>query len=207
MFTGIVQGVARVRRAADGAGLRRLTMSFPEGATVGLVPGASVSISGVCLTAVTVGPGAEVDFDVIGETLAVTTLGALQPGDAVDFERAARFGDEIGGHLLSGHVSEAGVVRERIEDQGNLTLWIDASPEALRYILPKGYVAVRGASLTVGEVDGRGFSVHLIPETRRITTLGEVAVGERVNLEVDAATRAVVDTVERVLAGSRRTSG
>jgi riboflavin synthase len=199
MFTGIVQGRAAVRQVRDEGGLRALVLGFPAGAVAGLVPGASVSVAGTCLTAVRI-DGEEVRFDCIAETLARTTLGALAVGDAVNFERAARIGDEIGGHLLSGHVMDAAVVRERREVDQNLTLAFDLRPEVLRYVLPKGYVAIDGCSLTVGQVDPRGFEVHLIPETRRVTTLDALRPGDRVNVEVDAATQAVVDTVERVLA-------
>lgn len=200
MFTGIVQGTARVREVADAAGLRSLVLALPDGRADGLVPGASVSVAGTCLTAVGI-DRSEVRFDVIDETLARTTLGGLVVGDRVNVERAARFGDEIGGHLLSGHVLEAATVVERRELDGNLALTIEVGAAAARYVLPKGYVAIDGVSLTVGEVQARRFAVHLIPETRRVTTLDALRPGDRVNLEVDAATAAVVDTVERVLAG------
>lgn len=201
MFTGIVAGTARVTEASDRDGLRRLVLRLPDGGEAGLVRGASVSVGGVCLTAVTFA-GPEVGFDVIGETLARTTLGALAVGDRVNVERAARFGDEIGGHLLSGHVVCAGEVVAREEHAGNLILRIRVPADVLRYVLPKGYVALDGASLTVGAVDAAScaFDVHLIPETRRITTLGDARPGDRVNVEVDAQTVAIVDTVERVLA-------
>jgi riboflavin synthase len=141
-----------------------------------------------------------VAFDCIDETLRRTTLGSLGVGGRVNVERAARFGDEIGGHLLSGHVVGTMGIARRSEVEGNLTLEFVGVGAPLRYVLPKGYVAVDGCSLTVGDVGADGFTVHLIPETRRITTLGELRPGDRANLEVDAQTQAVVDTVERVLA-------
>lgn len=199
MFTGIVQGQALVRAVQDQQGLRSLILGFPPGATTGLVPGASVSVAGTCLTAVEI-LGDEVRFDCIAETLHRTTLGGLVANTPVNFERAARIGDEIGGHLLSGHVIATGVVRERHEDRGNVTLGVSVPPDVLRCVLPKGYVAVDGVSLTVGDVVAGGFAVHLIPETRRVTTLDCLRAGDRVNVEVDAATQAVVETVERVLA-------
>jgi riboflavin synthase len=201
MFTGIVRGIATVSEVSDNDGLRALYVRFPARAMDGVERGASVSVAGTCLTVVDA-RGDTVRFDCIDETLARTTLGALRPGDPVNFERAARIGDEIGGHLLSGHVIDVGEIVGRSEHDGNLALTIRISASAARYVLAKGYVGVAGASLTVGEVDpvGSTFRVHLIPETRRITTLGEVAVGDRVNIEVDAMTQAVVDTVERVLA-------
>ena len=125
----------------------------------------------------------------------------MHEGGSVNVERAARFGDEIGGHLLSGHIHGLAEVTRVEQTADNLAVWWSI-PEALRrYVLPKGYVALNGCSLTVGDrpVDGC-YSVHLIPETRRITTFGTVAVGDRINVEVDSQTQAVVDTVERVMA-------
>jgi riboflavin synthase len=199
MFTGIVQGVAEVVEATRSQGLLRLVLALPEGRADGLVPGASVSVGGTCLTAVAI-DGRRVAFDCIDETLRRTTLGSLGVGGRVNVERAARFGDEIGGHLLSGHVVGTMGIARRSEVEGNLTLEFVGVGAPLRYVLPKGYVAVDGCSLTVGDVGADGFTVHLIPETRRITTLGELRPGDRANLEVDAQTQAVVDTVERVLA-------
>ena len=144
----------------------------------------------------------DVSFDVIDETLKLTNLGALQAGDLVNVERAARFGDEIGGHLLSGHIHGHALV-ERLESEGdNLAVWWSVKESLHKYILPKGYVALNGCSLTVGETQVDGcLSVHLIPETRRITTFGAVRVGDRLNVEIDTQTQAIVDTVERVMAG------
>lgn len=202
MFTGIVRGVATVGEVRDADGLRALLVRFPDHAMDGVERGASVSVAGTCLTVVEA-EGDTVRFDCIDETLARTTLGRLGPGDPVNFERAARLGDEIGGHLLSGHVIDVGRIVAREELDGNLALTIRVAPSTARYVLAKGYVGVEGASLTVGDTDpvAHTFRVHLIPETRRITTLGALAVGDPVNVEVDAMTQAVVDTVERVLNG------
>ena len=141
-------------------------------------------------------------FDVIGETLRCTTIGELAIGHKVNFERSATLGDEIGGHLLSGHIAGTVEVVYRHEEEGNLTLSLRPPAEHHKHILPKGYVALDGCSLTVGSVDGGSgvFAVHLIPETRRVTTLDAKRAGDRLNLEVDAWTQAVVATVERVLA-------
>lgn len=198
MFTGIVSGTARVAEARRDAGLLRLLLELPPGRADGLAIGASVAIAGTCLTAVAA-DGPRVRFDCIDETLRKTTLGALRAGDRVNVERAARFGDEIGGHLLSGHVIGTLPVADRREVDGNLALRFTGLGAWARYVLPKGFVAIDGCSLTVGEVGDDGFSVHLIPETRRVTTLGDLRPGDRVNLELDAQTQAVVDTVERVL--------
>lgn len=201
MFTGIVAGRARVEGVDDVDGLRTLRLRLPTGLGEGLQLGASVAVAGTCLTVVE-HDGDRARFDCIDETLRRTTLGALAAGDEVNVERAARFGDEIGGHLLSGHVLDTLELVERAEVEGNLRLRFRAPRSAVRYLLPKGFVAVDGCSLTIGEVDpgAATFDVHLIPETRRVTTLDDLRPGDRSNLEVDASTQAVVDTVERVLA-------
>jgi riboflavin synthase len=198
MFTGIVAGRATVTDLRDTAGLRRLVVRLPE--VQGLTIGASVSIAGTCLTAVHI-QGNDVSFDCIDETLARTTLGALTPGQSVNFESAARIGDEIGGHLLSGHITGMALVRARDEHEGNLAYTFEVEPPVLRYVFEKGYIGVDGVSLTIGEVDRpqRTFRVHLIPETRRVTTLDALRPGDRVNIEVDSLTQAAVDTVERIM--------
>ena len=197
MFTGIVQGRGEVV-ALSGDELVRLVVRVPS--VEGLTRGASIAINGVCLTAIE-WQDHDVSFDVIGETLRVTNLGALKPGDAVNVERAARYGDEIGGHLLSGHVhTMARVVR--LEEQGeNLAVTLQVDPELGRYLMPKGYVALDGCSLTLGpQIDNGQFQVFLIPETREVTVIESRAVGDTINLEIDTQTQAIVDTVERVLA-------
>lgn len=201
MFTGIVQGTATVSDIRAGADACRIQLTFPTGATDGLVRGASVAIAGVCLTAVHIAE-ATAQFDVIDETLGRTRLGRLELGDAVNFERAARFGDEIGGHAISGHVWGIGEVVGRADLPENRALTVQVPPDILRYVFEKGYIGVDGTSLTVGTVDrAEGtFRLHLIPETLELTTLGDASVGACLNIEVDAMTQAVVDTVERVLA-------
>lgn len=205
MFTGIVQGRGRVLAVEDRASFRRLTVELPEGRADGLETGASVAIAGTCLTVVAF-DGRQVQFDVIDETLRLTTLGGLASGDAVNIERAATFGSEIGGHVLSGHVMGTATLVRREPSENNLALYLKL-PEALQpYVLAKGYVAVDGCSLTVGTVTDGVFSLHLIPETLRLTTLGDRQVGDRFNIEVDAMTQAVVDTVQRVLAARGMTA-
>lgn len=200
MFTGIVKGVAKVAEIEVRGPFRRLRLAFPPGSLAGLERGASVAVSGVCLTAVAQ-DGDVAAFDVIDETLRRTTLGDLRVGDLVNFERAARFGDEIGGHLLSGHVWGTAELVERVDGPDNCAIELRAPPDLLKYVLEKGYIGIDGASLTIGRVDReRGtFHLHLIPETLAVTTLGGARVGDRLNVEVDAMTQAVVDTVERVL--------
>lgn len=197
MFTGIVQGRGVVERVADRDGVRALWVRLPPGRAEGLVPGASVAIAGVCLTAVHIEEEVA-QFDCIDETLRRTTLGRFTPGDEVNVERAARFGDEVGGHFLSGHVYAVGTVSERVEADGNLSLSVDVDPDTMRFVLPKGYVAIDGVSLTVGAVSASSFWLHLIPETRRVTTLDRLRPGDPVNVELDSVTQAVVETVARM---------
>lgn len=199
MFTGIVQGTAEIVALEDADGLRSMTLRFPEGALAGIQRGASVSLDGVCLTVVS-SEGDEGRFDAIDETLRLTTLGRRQVGDRLNFERAATFGAEIGGHLLSGHIIGAATVVRREETAGNLAVWLEAPAHAARFLMPKGYIALDGISLTIGVVEGATFSVHLIPETRAVTTIDSRQPGDAINLEIDAMTQAVVTTVERVLA-------
>lgn len=200
MFTGIVKGTARVAEIEDRGEFRRLRLAFPPGSLHGIERGASVAVSGVCLTAVE-HDGDVACFDVIDETLRRTTLGARGEGDRMNFERAARFGDEIGGHLLSGHVWGTAEIVDRQDSADNCTLALRVAPELAKYVFEKGYIGIDGTSLTIGLVDRERatFRLHLIPETLEVTTLGAARVGERVNVEVDAMTQAVVDTVERVL--------
>jgi riboflavin synthase len=201
MFTGIVKGVAEVTEVTRLDGLHRLALAFPTGTLSGLETGASIAIAGTCLTVVAF-HGDRAQFDVIDETLQRTTLGALANGDRANFERAAAFGDEIGGHLLSGHIMETAEILQIERTVHNVAVTLRVGPRVAPYILEKGYVGLDGCSLTIGLVDddARTFNVHLIPETLRLTTLGEREVGSRLNLEVDALTQAAVDTARRVLA-------
>ena len=199
MFTGIVQGLGEVTNIQNHGGICRLQIRLPMGRDQGLETGASVAINGVCLTVVGWDQRG-VEFDVIDETLRLTNLSDLKVGHVVNVERAARFGDEIGGHVLSGHIHGLAQVTEVVETDANLAVWW-AIPEALKkYVLPKGYVSLNGCSLTVGDTERDGhLSIHLIPETRELTTFGRVTVGDSLNLEIDSQTQAIVDTVERVL--------
>ena len=191
MFTGIVQGTGSVHSIE---GDSTLTFAIQIPSTDGLEVGGSVSIDGVCLTATSIGQ--QVTFDVIPETILRTTLGSLKPGDSVNVERALKFGDELGGHLLSGHIMGTAHI-SKVHDQDYT---ICCPPEMSDYIQEKGYIAVDGISLTIGETDGNGgFDVHIIPETLRLTTLGNKAVGDRVNIEIDAMTQAVVETTKRMM--------
>ena len=199
MFTGIVAGMGRVE-SIEGDELVRLVINFSTVSTEGLEIGASVSVNGVCLTAVEI-TGSTVAFDVIAETLNLTTLGTLAEGNWVNLERALKVGDEIGGHLLSGHIMGTGEIIVREETDENTDLVIDCPADIMRFIQPKGYIAIDGISLTVGRVEENTFSLHIIPETLRLTTLGVKGLGSDVNLEVDSMTQTIVATVERMMEG------
>ena len=200
MFTGIVRGWCEVVSIAQASGVARLTIDLGTLAD-DLETGASVSNNGVCLT-VTEIAGSHVGFDVIGESLGLTNLGRLEAGDHVNIERSLKFGDELGGHVLSGHVAGMATVVEIVADGANRTMWFEVDPEHLRFLLLKGWVALNGASLTISRVDreNRRIGVSLIPETLERTTLGRVVVGGVVNLEIDAQTQAIVETVKNMLA-------
>lgn len=199
MFTGIIQGTAEIVAIDEKREFRTHTLRLAPQLREGLAPGASVAHNGCCLT-VTGIDGDRVAFDLMRETLRITNLGALQVGDRVNIERAARFGDEIGGHAMSGHVMATAEVDEVIESENNRQIWFRLPPGLRRYLFAKGYIGIDGISLTIGEVQGERFSVNLIPETLTRTVIGTRRRGDRVNIEIDPQTQAIVDTVERVLA-------
>ena len=205
MFTGIVQGIATVAAINDRPGLRSFTLQLPSGFDAGLAVGASVAVDGVCLTVTTLRGNARCDFDVMQQSLALTTLAELNAGSRSNVERAARDGAEIGGHPLSGHIDFMARVTEVGRPENNHVLRIEVPAPWMRYIFAKGYVAVNGASLTVAqaerEKDGSGcFEVWLIPETLRATTFGDTRVGDSVNIEIERATQVMVDTVREAVA-------
>lgn len=199
MFTGIVQGTAEVVAIVEKTEFRTHTVRLPQESLDGLKPGASVAHNGCCLTVVRV-EGDRVSFDLMRETLRVTNLGELQVGDRVNFERAARFGDEIGGHQMSGHIHATAEVTRVLESENNHQVWFRIPQALAKYIFVKGYIGIDGISLTIGEVVGEEFNVNLIPETLARTNMGWRRAGDRVNIEIDPQTQAIVDTVERVLA-------
>jgi len=195
MYTGIVSGTAPVIAVADGEGIRALTIDL-DGFSEGLQIGASVALDGVCMTVVSM-EGTEVRFDAIEETLGRTTLERAIQGHMVNVERSLRMGDELGGHILSGHVMTTAKIIGRVERGEGLDLVIENLVETRPYILEKGFIAIDGMSLTIGEVSDEGFALHIIPETLRITTIGDKGVGDSVNIEIDSRTQAVVETVMR----------
>jgi len=196
VFTGIVQGCGTVAEVVEGDGITTLRIDLPD--TSGLVRGASVAINGTCLTATDM-EGLRVSFDVIPETLERTTLGQLAPGHNVNVERSLKMGDELGGHLLSGHIMFTAEVTQFQRNGDGATCRLNVPKEFTKYVLEKGYIGVHGASLTVGAVEGGSFDLHLIPETLALTNLGELTEGDRVNIEIDTMTQTIVNTVERML--------
>jgi len=199
MFSGIVGGKVSVEKILDAEGIRSITVKMTDKLLNGLEIGASVSVNGVCLTATTI-LGNSVCFDVIQETMRLTNLGNLAAGSLVNIERSVRLGDEIGGHIVSGHIHGQAEVKSIIEDDNNLMIIWMPPPRLQKYLMAKGYVALDGISLTLGQNDqGSDRTVSLIPETRRVTNINQVKVGYKFNLEIDSQTQAIVSAVERVL--------
>ncbi|MFP2767851.1 riboflavin synthase subunit alpha [Oceanisphaera sp. KMM 10153] len=198
MFTGIVQGQGILLDIIDKQDFRTHLVQLPQAMLPGLELGASVAHNGCCLT-VTAIEGDRVAFDLMQETLRVTNLGRLGVGDSVNLERAARFGDEIGGHAMSGHIMAQSALLEREETQTNTTLWFALPAGLARYVFTKGYIGIDGISLTLGAIREDRFAVHLIPETLSRTNLGYIEPGYPVNIEIDPQTQAIVDTVARMM--------
>lgn len=189
MFTGLVQQVGTLVAQRPGPERQTLVVAAK------LEPrdretGASVAVDGVCLT-VTAATEEQLEFDAAFETLRLTTLGSRDVGDRVNLEPALRVGDALGGHLVSGHVDGVGTVRSVVARGDARELWVDVPAELMRFVAPKGSICVDGTSLTVNEVDAVGFAVGLVPHTLSATTLGGLAAGRSVNIEVDLLARYV----------------
>lgn len=204
MFTGITKGLYEVVALDRNPGLINYTINLSITLCENLKPGDSVAIDGVCQTLVRL-EGTHASFQAIQETLDKTTLNILQLGHYVSVERSLRVGDEIGGHEVSGHVFGTGIVRDRLARHNNLTLAIQCNPEWMKYILPKGFIALDGSSLTVGEtIPEQGlFYIHLIPETLRLTNFGNKKINDSVNIEFEQKTKTIVDSIERILSSSK----
>lgn len=197
MFTGIIEATGTIAGKQARGGDLRLTVDAPDLDVSDVAPGASIAVSGCCLTVV-VREDDTLTFDVSNESLSRTTLGALCEGDAVNLEKALRLSDRLGGHLVSGHVDGLGTVIA-IEPDARSQRWRIEAPSALsRYIAAKGSICVDGVSLTVNAVGGGCFEVNLIPHTVAVTTFRDCRAGDRVNLEVDMLAR----YTERLLANT-----
>jgi riboflavin synthase len=197
MFTGIVTGVGHVRAitpVGEGRDMR-LVIAVPWSNAVTIAVGASIACGGCCLTAVEAGPH-YFTADVSAETLAHTTLGTWRPGTALNLERALRLGDEMGGHIVSGHVDGVGTLVSATPENGSTRLQFRAPDALARFIAVKGSIAVDGVSLTVNEVGSSVFGVNIIPHTEAATTLGQLAPGEPANLEIDMLARYIARLAE-----------
>ncbi len=194
MFTGLVQATGALVACTDVRDGRQLTIECGFAAR-DLELGASVAVGGVCLT-VTAAGGGRASFEAAFETLRKTTLGQRSVGDRLNLEPSLRMGDALGGHLVSGHVDGVGSVRTRVDRGDAWEVWCDVPLELRRFIAPKGSVTIDGVSLTVNEVDDRGFMVGIIPHTLSVTTLGSLTVGDPINLEVDVLARYVARLLE-----------
>ncbi|GAB6262467.1 riboflavin synthase subunit alpha [Photobacterium sp. R1] len=199
MFTGIVQGTFEVVEIKKKKDFQTHVLRLPDELIHGLELGSSVAHNGCCLTVTRIDDNL-VSFDLMQETLRVTNLGLLREGDRVNIERAAKFGDEIGGHSMSGHIMTTATVDEVIESENNYQIWFSMPSSLMKYVFTKGYIGIDGASLTIGDVEAQRFNVNLIPETLTRTNLATRRPGDAINIEIDPQTQAVVDTVERVMA-------
>lgn len=199
MFTGIITDLGVVKAVeAPASATADARFVFQTAYDTAAIPeGASIACSGVCLTVVERGEG-WFAADVSGETLARSTLGDWRAGTPVNLERPLKLGDELGGHMLSGHVDGVAVLRGRQAEQGSLRLTVQAPAALAKFIASKGSVALDGVSLTVNEVAGASFGVNIIPHTAEMTTLGGKQPGDRVNLEIDLLAR----YVQRLLAAT-----
>lgn len=188
MFTGIITDIGQVLQIEQRGDLRARIATAHDTETVDV--GASIACDGVCLTVVALGDG-WFDVDISAETLSRTNLNRWAEGRRVNLERALRVGDELGGHIVSGHVDGVAEIIEMHEEGDSTRITLRAPEKLARFIAPKGSVALNGTSLTVNEVDGYNFGINLIPHTREVTTWGEAGIGDRINLEIDTLARYV----------------
>jgi riboflavin synthase len=193
MFTGIITDLGRVRSLTPGGATRIVIETQYDGASI--AHGASIACAGVCLSVVDKGPG-WFAVEASAETLSRTTIGAWRPGSPVNLERPLKLGDELGGHMVAGHVDGVGEIVERRPDGASLRFRLRAPSELARFIASKGSIAVDGVSLTVNEVDGAAFGVNIIPVTQQETNFGSLAPGDRVNLEIDLLARYLARLME-----------
>jgi len=188
MFTGIIVATGRVASLAEKGGDLELGIDAAALDFTRLVVGDSVSVQGACLT-VTRKEGTRFYADVSRETIAKTTLGALGEGSEVNLEPSLRAGDALGGHWVSGHVDAVGTLRVLVQDARSRRLEFELPASLMRFVAPKGSISIDGVSLTVNTVEGRRFGVNIIPHTLDATTLGELEVGDGVNIEIDVIAR------------------
>ncbi|KJG07852.1 riboflavin synthase subunit alpha [Photobacterium angustum] len=199
MFTGIVQGTAEIISITKKQDFQTHVIRMPANLLSNVEIGASVAHNGCCLTVTDINDDLW-SFDLMQETLNVTNLGLLKEGDVVNVERAAKFGDEIGGHSMSGHIMCTAEVSNVVTSENNHQIWFTLPQTQMKYVFTKGYIGIDGISLTIGDVVENRFNVNLIPETLQRTNLKSRVIGDVINIEIDPQTQAIVDTVERVMA-------
>ena len=188
MFTGIITDIGRLAQLEQRGDLRATVETGYDTGSIDI--GASIACDGVCLTVIALGQSS-FDVEISAETVSKTSVVAWSLGGHINLERALRVGDELGGHIVSGHVDGVAHVT-LVEDEGDSTRVVLEVPEALaRFVAPKGSVALNGTSLTVNEVDGTSFGINFIPHTKTVTTWGDVAVGDAINMEIDTLARYV----------------
>jgi riboflavin synthase len=199
MFSGIVSHKSKVLKVEHFSDFVRIHISTPKNFNKGLKKGASISVNGVCLTSKDNG-SKNLKFDVIEETLLKTNLKYILKGDIVNLERSIKASSEIGGHLMSGHIHFTGEIKKIFLKENTKDMRISISKKYSDYIIEKGYIGINGCSLTIGKVFKNYFNIHLIPETLKVTNLSKLEQKDLVNIEIDQATIAIVDTVKKTLA-------
>ena len=188
MFTGIITDIGRITHLEQRGDLRaRIGCSYDTGR---IDLGASIACNGCCLTVVTLGEG-WFEVDISAESLSKTNLGDWAEGSHINLERALKVGDELGGHIVSGHVDGVAEITSMAEDGDSTRVTLQAPEELAKFIAPKGSVALNGTSLTVNEVDGVSFGINFIPHTKSVTNWGDAKLGDRINLEIDTLARYV----------------
>ncbi len=200
MFTGIVQAVLPVKAVSSEDGLCRFTFEFPDALAAGLKIGASVSVNGVCLTVTHISQN-DVNFEAVSETMRVSNLKTVERNSMVNIERSVKRDDEVGGHVVSGHVMGTARVSSIESTPNNCRMTFAMPKNWLHFVFNKGFIAINGASLTIAGLDKEAgtLTVNLIPETLRSSNFRLLGVSDEVNIEIDSQTQAIVETVERVL--------
>lgn len=196
MFTGIVTDLGHVRRVVKGQGKETRFEIDTRYDTKTIDIGASIAHNGVCLTVIETGPDWYA-IEASAETLSKTTLGDWTEGTSVNLERALKVGDELGGHIVSGHVDGVATVIAITPENQSLRFTFEAPEDLAKFVAPKGSAALDGVSLTVNEVDGRRFGINVIPHTQAVTTFGTLRLGSRVNMEIDMLARYVARLLEK----------
>ena len=196
VFTGIVEGTGIISKIIRKENLSSMIIQTSSEFNKGIQVGASVCVDGVCLTVTKINLDS-LEFDVIIETLNVTTFGDIRTNSVVNIERSMKLGDEIGGHMISGHVFDTVIIKEINKPKNNYILTLKCNSRLQKYIFSKGYISLNGISLTIGEVDkiSNTFTVYLIPETLRLTNIIHKVVGDSINIEIETQTRNTVDTI------------